>query len=458
MGNIFHAIDRMGGGFNPKRAFQNQSRYAKIPWTGISRSSKQDQSAEYHKPRRERREVMSGKRAIQSTRRGFLKTGLAGAAAFSLIKAESAHGAPANSKIEVGIIGSGGRGHYVSKKMMTNAEKDIQIVAAQDPFADRLESLGVAFDVDKSRWYQGVEAYHDLLALPLDAVAVTSPPYFHPEQVAAAVKAGKHVWLAKPVAVDAPGCQSILASAKQAEGRLTFLVDFQTRNSPAFKECVQRVHEGAIGELVMGHVYYHTGRLNPQAKPGMPADEARLRNWVFDIHLSGDIIVEQNVHVLDVANWYIGAHPLKAFGTGGRKARVDVGDCWDHFIVTYEYPNGVKVDFSSTQFVKGYDDMCIRMYGTQGTADSHYWGVIRITGDNPWHGTDRDNTMDTGVDNNVLDFVKAIRGNQPINHGAYAVETTLTGVLGRMAAYEGREVTWDDMLAKQEKFEVQLKL
>lgn len=401
---------------------------------------------------------MSKGNEIRSNRRGFLKTGLAGAAAWTVIKAESAHGAPANSKIAVGIIGSGGRGHFVSKKLMTNAEKDIQIVAAQDPFADRLESLGEAFDVEKSRLYKGVEAYHDLLASPMDAVAITSPPYFHPGQAEAAVKAGKHVWLAKPVAVDVPGCQSIMASAKQAEGRLTFLVDFQTRNSPKFQECLQKVHEGAIGDIVMGHVYYHTGRLNPHDKPGMPVDEARLRNWVFDIHLSGDIIVEQNVHVLDVANWYLRAHPVKAFGTGGRKARVDVGDCWDHFIVTYWYPNDVKVDFSSTQFVKGYDDMCIRMYGTKGTADSHYWGVIHITGDNPWEGTGKDNTMDIGVDNNVRDFVQAIRENKPINHGQYAAESTMTGVLGRMAAYEGREVTWDEMLAKNEKYEVKLKL
>ena len=124
----------------------------------------------------------------------------------------------------------------------------------------------------------------------------------------------------------------------------------------------------------MAQVYYQTGRLKPQDTAGMTAAQARLRNWVFDKQLSGDVIVEQHIHVLDVANWYLESHPVKAFGTGGRKARTDVGDAWDHFLVTFWYPNDVQVDFSSSQFIKGYHDMCIRFYGTKGTMDSHYGG------------------------------------------------------------------------------------
>ena len=218
------------------------------------------------------------------------------------------------------------------------------------------------------------------------------------------------------------------------------------------------MHEGAIGNIVLGHVYYHAGRLTPKTVPGESAEENRLRNWVFDIALSGDIIVEQNVHVLDVANWYIGAHPIKASGTGGRKARVDVGDCWDHFIVTYWYPDDVKVDFSSAQYTKGYDDLCIRMYGDKGTADSHYNGPVRILGDNPWKGTDYDDTWNNGVNNNVKDFVKSIRSGEFINHGKYAVQSTLTGVLGREAAYSGKEVSWDDMMERKNKLDADLDL
>ncbi|MDX9755742.1 MAG: Gfo/Idh/MocA family oxidoreductase, partial [bacterium] len=252
-------------------------------------------------------------------------------------------------------------------------------------------------------------------------------------------------------------------SSKKAQGKTNFLVDFQTRNSPNFKECVSRVHRGDIGEIALGHVYYHAGRLGPQTKPGASDDENRLRNWVFDIKLSGDIIVEQNVHVLDVANWYLNSHPIKAVGTGGRKVRTDIGDCYDHFVVTYTYPNGATVDFSSAQFTKGYDDLCIRMYGSKGTADSHYaganWGrgPVRIDGDNPWEGTERDNTWDA-VDNNVKDFVQAFRSGEFINHGDYAVSSTLTGVLGRTAAYAQAPVTWDEMIKKNEAYEVDLQL
>ncbi|MEW6238637.1 MAG: Gfo/Idh/MocA family oxidoreductase [Candidatus Omnitrophota bacterium] len=394
----------------------------------------------------------------KDNRRSFLKASAAGAAGMMFVKPSSIYGAPANSAIEIGILGCGGRGNFVAKKYQENAPQDMKVVAAQDPFEDRLEVIRDRFDVEPSRCYLGVKTYADLIQSKLDAVAVTSPPYYHPEQVAMAVEAGKHVWMAKPVAVDAPGCLSILDSSKKAKGKLNFLVDFQTRNSPGFKEAVERVRRGDIGELVLGHVYYHAGRLDPKNRPGASDDENRLRNWVFDIPLSGDIIVEQNVHVLDVANWYIGTHPIKARGTGGRKARVDVGDCWDHFIVTFWYPNDVKVDFSSAQFTKGYDDLCIRMYGSKGVVDSHYSGPVKITGDNPWPGTDNDETWDVGVNNNVKDFVKAIHSGQYINHGEDAVQSTLTGVLGRIAAYSGEEATWDGMMKDMKKMELKLNL
>jgi myo-inositol 2-dehydrogenase/D-chiro-inositol 1-dehydrogenase len=208
----------------------------------------------------------------------------------------------------------------------------------------------------------------------------------------------------------------------------------------------------------MGHVYYHTGRLRPRSKPGMPPEEARLRDWVFDKVLSGDIIVEQHIHVLDVANWYTRAHPLRAFGTGGRKARTDVGDCWDHFLVQYWYPNEVRVDFSSNQFLKGFHDMCIRFYGTAGTVDSHYGGYVRITGDNPWPGVEKDDTFREGAINNVKHFVESIRTGNYLNNAEEAVESNLTSILGRMAAYQERIVTWEEMMRSGEKLEARLKV
>ena len=385
-------------------------------------------------------------------RRRFLQSSAAG---LLLLKPETVFGTQASSALEVGIVGCGGRGNWIAPFFL---EFGARVVALADPFRDRLESTQQKLKVDASRLYAGLDGYQALAASKLDAVAIESPPYFHPEQVEAALAAGKHVYLAKPVAVDVPGCLSIAASGKKAEGRLSFLADFQTRAQPVFQEAAQRVHSGQIGTPVMGHVFYHTGRLRRQDKPGMSADEARLRNWTFDKALSGDVIVEQHIHVLDVANWYLQAHPVRACGTGGRKARVDVGDCWDHFVVTYWYPNDVRVDFSSAQFIQGFHDMCIRFYGTAGTVDSHYGGAVRITGDNPWTGAEKDDTFRQGALHNVRNFLESIRTGKHLNNAAQGAESTLTSILGRMTGYRERPVTWEEMMKSGERFQVKLSL
>lgn len=395
-----------------------------------------------------------------TTRRRFL-AGTGSAAGLVLMQSQSVFGAPANDRIRLGIIGCGGRGQFIARKFFENAENRFEITAIQDPFADRLVAMKDRYDIEPAKEYSGMNAWQDMMTDDVDAIVITSPPLFHPDQVEAAVDAGKHVWLAKPVAADAHGCERVRKASHKAKGKSSFLVDFQTRNSPNFKEIVRRVHNGAIGDIVLGHVYYHAGRLGVNRAPVDSDDEFKLRNWVFFKNLSGDIIVEQNVHVLDVANWYIGANPVKAVGRGGRKARTDVGDCYDHFVVAYTYPNGITVDFSSAQFTKGYDDLCIRMYGSAGTAQSHYCGAqwgrgpVRITGDNPWPGVDRDNTWDA-VDNNVTDFVKAFRTGQFINHGDYACDSTLVGVLGRVAAYREDEVSWDEVVSMPQEYEIDL--
>ena len=380
----------------------------------------------------------------------------AGVGGTLILKPATVFGSQANSALEIGIIGAGGRGPWIAGHFKEHTLA--HIAAFADPFQDRLDLAGQKFGAE-TRLYKGIDGYKALLNSKVDAVAVQSPPYFHPEQVAAAVAAGKHVYMAKPLAVDVAGCQSILESARQAQGKVSILADFQTRARPVFQEAARRVHTGDIGAPVMGHVFYHTGRLARKDTPGMPAAEARLRNWAFDKVLSGDVIVEQHIHVIDVGNWYLKGHPEKATGTGGRKARVDVGDAWDHFIVAYDYPGGVKVDFSSNQFAKGFNDLCIRVYGTGGTVDSHYGGSVRITGDAPWEGTGgKDDTFTGGAITNVKDFVESIRSGKYLNVVADGVESNLTAILGRMAAYRNTTVTWDEMMRSNEKLEAGLKL
>ena len=389
------------------------------------------------------------------SRRQFVK-GTAATAGLLVVKPQSVFGAPANSAPQIGLIACGGRGRFVGRFFPehTNAK----IVALSDPFEDRLEYANRMFKLEKSRLFKGLDGYKELLALDIDAVVITSPPYFHPEQVAAAVARNKHVYLAKPVAVDVPGCNSILDSANKAKGKLGFFVDFQTRSDPFFIEAAKRVHDGQIGFPVCGQIFYQTSRLGRQDQPGMSRDEARLRNWVFDKVLSGDIIVEQNIHVLDVSNWYLDSTPIKAVGTGGRKGRTDVGDCWDHFIVIFWYPNDVRIDFSSSQFIEGFHDMCMRVYGTKGTVDSHYGGAVKITGQSPWEGGDTANIYSDGTITNAKNFVNSLETGKYLNNAEESVRSNLTSILGRMAAYSEETIMWEEMLQKNEKLEAEIRL
>jgi predicted dehydrogenase len=376
------------------------------------------------------------------------------AAAFTVLGSGTRVSSQANGKLALGIIGCGGRGQWIGQLFQEHG--NAKIVAVHDYFQDRADAVGEAFGVEPARRYTGLSGYKRLLEGELDAVTIESPPYFHPEQTAAAIDAGKHVFVAKPVAVDVPGCNLILEAGKQAVAkRLCLLVDFQTRNNAIYREAVKRVHEGAIGTPVCGQCFYHAGRLGVKAEPGTP--EARLRNWVFDIALSGDIIVEQNIHVIDVATWLLNAHPDRAFGTGGRRARTDVGDCWDHFVVSYEFPDGFPLEFSSSQFAKGFSDLCVRLFGSGGTVETHYGGEVWIKGDQPYEGGNTAPIYQEGAVNNLLDFTRAIAAGEAIDQSADSVRSNLTAILGRTAAYAGKLVTWDEMLRKGERLEGKLK-
>jgi len=398
------------------------------------------------------------KNSIDIARRDFLKTSAA-VAGISIVDARSVRGTEANSAIELGMIGVGKRGLMIAPRFLK--ESGYRFVALADVFEDRLQAGRDKLGVDPLRCYRGLEAYKELIASKVDAVVIESPPYCHPQQAMAAVEAGRHVFLAKPVAVDVPGCHAIIEAGKKAAGKVSLLVDFQTRATPVFIEAAKRVHAGAIGKAVLGHIYYHAPTLfnkKMYADPKDPSPEARLRNWTFDKALSGDIIVEQAVHVLDVANWYLKCHPIKAYGTGGRKARTQVGDCWDHFLCTFWYPNDVLVDFSHSQFVKRFTDLCARVYGSGGTVDSHYGGRVVITGDKPWPGVERHNTGGEGVANNIRAFKESIHNGKYLNNAEESAVSSLTTILGRTAAYEGRTVTWDEMIKANKKLDLNLKL
>jgi myo-inositol 2-dehydrogenase / D-chiro-inositol 1-dehydrogenase len=399
-------------------------------------------------------------------RRGFLES--SAAAGVLLLKPSTVFGTEANSAVEVGLIGAGGRGKWIGDFFVQKA--GARVVAVADVFPDRLEAARAKFGVDPSRLYRGLDAYRELVASKLDAVVIETPPYYHPQQAAAAVAAGKHVFVAKPVAVDVPGCRSIQESGERAKGKVSFLVDFQTRAQPVFQEAAARVHRGDIGTPVLGHVYYHGSGGDPLPRAGWSREEARLRLWSRDRVLSGDIIVEQNIHAIDVGNWFLQGHPIKASGTCGRKVRMKYGDCLDYFVVAFWYPNDVMVDFSSAQFVKGFYDICARVYGSAGTVDSNYGlgprfgvdprndGYVAISGDHPWKGSTRDNTFDDGAIANVKRFIESIRTGQYLNNASESADSNLTCILARTAAYRGGTVTWDEIMDLNVKLEANLTL
>jgi myo-inositol 2-dehydrogenase/D-chiro-inositol 1-dehydrogenase len=202
--------------------------------------------------------------------------------------------------------------------------------------------------------FQGPHAAEQILnSAEVDAVVIATPPYFHPQHLAAAVAAGKHVYCEKPVGVDVPGALRAIESGKRAEGRLSLDVGFQIRKAPPFVELVRRIHAGALGEIACGEAYYYCPFLKMPDYPKVSPVELRLRHWLHDRVLSGDIIVEQNIHVVDICNWVLQGHPVKAIGAGGRKGRTESpGDNWSHFDVVFYYPNDVHVSFSSCQFGK----------------------------------------------------------------------------------------------------------
>ncbi len=371
-----------------------------------------------------------------------------------LVSAKTAFSYQANSTVEVGLIGCGNRGTWITDLFLEYT--GVKFTAVADAFAGPLAKFGDKYKVAKR--YAGVESYRELVQQKLDAVIVETPPYFHPEHAEAAVNAGKHLFCAKPIASDVVGSKQFLrASQIAARKGLSFWVDFQTRNRPVFQEAVARVHRGEIGEPGFGHIYYHSRPNVVHPVNGLTAEEAERKNWLHSRKLSGDIIVEQNIHVLDVANWYLRDHPLKAWGTGGQRIR-KVGDVWDHFIVTYFYPNDVKVDFSSVQFANGYGDLCMRLYGSTGTLDAHYAGSVKITGKSPWNGAEKDDTFRGGAVQNIKDFVDAVKSGKAINNGEESVKSNLTGILGRMAAAREQVVSWDEMMRTTARYDGNNKL
>ncbi|PYT76691.1 MAG: gfo/Idh/MocA family oxidoreductase [Acidobacteria bacterium] len=408
-------------------------------------------------------------------RRRFIGS-TAAATALMFIKPELVRGTDANSAVRVGLLGCGGRGTVDATNLVDTG--GARVVALADMFQDQLDTARANFDklqqakgfaaIDSSQLFVGPNAFHEIAASrEVDAIVVATPPYFHPQHLEAVVAAGKHVYLEKPVAVDVPGAKRVIEIGQRAEGRLSLDVGFQIRDCPPFVEMVRRIHAGAVGKIACGEAYYLTGYIDRPAWPTASPAERRLRNWIYDRALSGDIIVEQNIHVIDICNWVLQAHPLRASATGSRLGRpANDGDCYGNYNAVFHYPDGVDVTFSSTQFAKGWWDVSERFFGTQGTSLSPYRGPLGIWGDEPWQweaSAAKDATNQgfsvTGKFTSNLEladpekkkaFVSSITTGHFHNQAAKGAESALSCMMARSAAYTGREVSWEELLKSKE--------
>ena len=416
-------------------------------------------------------------------RRGFIGSAAA-TAGLIIVNPALVRGTSANSDVRVGLLGCGGRGTEDASNLVDTGSA--RVVALADLFPDQLEAARKHFDeiqlaknfpaLDSKQLFVGPDAYHKILeSNEIDAVVIATPPYFHPMHLETGVAAGKHVYLEKPVAIDVPGALKVIDIGKRSEGKLSLDVGFQIRDCPPFVEMVRRIHEGAIGKIVCGEAHYLTGYIDRPQWPNASADERRLRNWIYDRVLSGDIIVEQNIHVIDICNWILKSHPLKATGTGGRTGRPSDGDVFGNYNVVFQYPDGVDVTFSSTQFAKGWWDVTERFFGTKGTSQSPYIGPLGIWGDEPWQspssqpkegaqpqafsvtGNFRSNLEQADPEKKKA-FVASILNGKFHNQAAAGAESALSCMMARTASYTGREVTWEETLHSKEVWDAHLDL
>ncbi|MCU0914274.1 MAG: Gfo/Idh/MocA family oxidoreductase [Planctomycetes bacterium] len=364
--------------------------------------------------------------------------------------------AAGSDRIRVAMIGCGNRGTKDALDCL-NSDPGIEMVALAEVLPDRLEealarlkkAVPDRVKVTPETSFIGFDAYRKVLAMKeVDAVLLLTPPGFRPVTLRAAVEAGKHVFLEKPGAGDPVGVRSLLASADLADQKkLSLVVGTQQRWQPQYQELMKRVHDGALGEVVGGQAYWNWGSSKWHWEPrqaGWSDMEWQIRCWPYFVWLSGDHIVEQHLHNMDVINWAIGAHPVSCLGMGGRQSRTgpEFGNIWDHFTVEYEYPNGVRVMSMCSQIEGSTQRVGERVLCAKGaTVTDRSMGYIEDTrGRKVFTYNDPIHSGEVAQFRNLF---QSIRNGQPLNECRRIAETTMTLIMGRMSAYTGRAMKWD---------------
>jgi len=383
---------------------------------------------------------------MTTSRRNFLQGSLAAGAGVALASqlnvARTAHAA-GSDVLKVVLIGCGGRGSGAIRDCM-NADKNVKVIAVADAFeakataaADRLrddDSLKGRVDLPPDRVFAGLDAYQKAIDCDPDMVIIATPPGFRPLQYAAAVKAGKHVFMEKPLCVDAPGFNTVMESNKLADEKgLRVGVGLQRHHQKNYLETVKRIRDGELGDIMFLRAYWNgSGIWNRNREPNMTEMQYQVHNWYHFVWLSGDNICEQHVHNLDVCNWFKNDHPVEANGMGGCTSRYvgaqrGTGQIFDHHFVEFTYKDGSKM-YSQCRHMRGaWSDVSEAAHGTKGMVETH---DRRERGENP------------SVQEHI-DLIAAIRSGEKYNEGWYGATSSMTAVLGRMATYSGQVVKWD---------------
>jgi predicted dehydrogenase len=361
--------------------------------------------------------------------------------AAAVLPLAAVRGTAANSAVSVGLLGAGNRGPYVAGALARNTTA--RLTALCDLFPEKMERAKSVIGVPNPKTYQD---FREMLASDIDAVIIATPVYLHPEHFEAAVKAGKHIYIEKPAAVDVEGCKRVMRWADSADRKLNITFGFQRRYGQVYQKARQLVESGAIGPIRLAHAHFIKSggpTANVQQAPRPTTDKEKVLAWYGWKHLSGDLIVENNVHVIDVLNWFLDGHPKSAIGSGG-STLPKRGDMRDHNFVAYEYDKGVQGQLSGTTLApRNYRHVVEQFYGELGmveTSESH-WRHFQGGQKDVTEPAPRNITIDA-----VSEFVARIAEGRPENTGTRGAESTLTAILGRMAMDARREVTWDEMM------------
>jgi predicted dehydrogenase len=391
-----------------------------------------------------------------SSRRDFLRSSAALSAAASTGLFATAHAAGKNDTIKVAVVGCGGRGTGAAENICEAAGTTypIKIVAIAEAFPDRANNFVNALnksevakgkvDLPPDRVFVGFDAYKKAIDAA-DLVILATPPGFRPGHIEYTIEQGKHLFTEKPVAVDGTGIRKVLAAAEKAKAKnLGVVAGTQRRHQAPYIESMKRIHDGAIGDLTSACVYWNQGNIWAiPRKPEWTDMEYQMRNWYHFVWLCGDHIVEQHVHNLDVANWALGAHPVRAVGMGGQQVnrKPEHGESYDHFAIDYEYPNNVHVMSMCRQIPDCENNVSELIVGTKGQWTSNGY---RFSGE-----AGKDRIRGGGINPYVqehIDLLESITAGKPLNELKQVAESTLTAIMGRMSAYTGKAVTWEQAI------------